>query len=300
MERMTQATKSKEKQPTTPIVRVNWSTLRHLAVSAKLLKWRVEHPQKDTPAMLQGRAIHCAILEPAEYPKRWVTAGACEGTTKAGSRCESQGSLVLADKWYCRVKGHAPAEAAVPAAGMEVLTLEDRAVVEYCAAAVRDHKVAARFLKDGLAEHELEWVDPATGVACRGRLDYLRPDQVVDLKSTREETVRGFTREVAQRLYYGQLAWYHDGAIAANRLTADAPMPVIVSVSTAEPFDVAVYRLSKTAYRAGQILYRDFISRYRDCQSAEYWPGIASSLLELDLPDWASGMNGSEYEGGGW
>jgi hypothetical protein len=280
--------------------RLNWSTLRHLAVSAKLLKWRVEHPQADTLDMRLGRAIHCAILEPLEYPKRWIVAGPCEATKKDGAACGSQGSLYLDGGWYCRVRGHGPEGAGPLPDGVEVLTEADVQTVKTCAAAVAEHKLATRTLTGGLPEHEIEWTEPETGIACRGRIDYLRPSQVVDLKSTIEETVRAFERTVANRMYHAQLAWYHDGAVHAGRLQPDAPLPVIVSVQKVEPYDVVVYQLSKHTYQAGQILYRDLLLRYRDCVAADHWPGIAPSMVELELPKWAPGMNGSEYEGGGW
>ena len=286
--------------PTKTITRLNWSTLKHLAVSAKLLKWRVEHPEAETPSMVLGSAIHCAILEPEEFPKRWIVATQCVGTVKStGAQCGSQGSIFAGDKWYCRVKGHAPDGAGPVPDGVHVIALDQLEIVKACAAGIAEHKAASRILKGGLAEHAIEWTDPELAIACRGRLDYLKTNQVIDLKSTIEETVRGFERAVAQRLYYGQLAWYHDGAIAAGRLQSDAKLPALVSVQTCEPYDVAVYRLSKTAYEAGQILYRDLLRKYRDCAAADFWPGIAPAERELELPMWAPGMNGSDY-GGEW
>lgn len=287
---------------TEKIVRLNWSTLRYLAVSPKLLKWRMEHPEPESPPMKLGSAIHCKILEPSEFDKRWVTAGPCVATKKDGQTCGSQGSLMFSGQWYCKVKGHAPygAFALDDEKDAQSISADERALVESCAASVLEHKVAAKLFTGGVPERGIEWTEPETGIACRGRLDYLRPNEVVDLKSTHEETVRGFTRHVVSRLYYAQLAWYHDGAIRAGKLQADAPLPVIVSVSTTEPYDVAAFRLTRNAYEAGQILYRDFLLKYRDCLAADYWPGIAPGMLELDLPDWAAGMNGSEYEGGGW
>lgn len=288
------------KTETATVTRLNWSTLRYLAVSPKLLKWRTTHPESDTPALRLGRAIHCAILEPSDFGKRWVVAGQCAATTKAGSQCASQGSLMWSGAWYCRIKGHAPEGSFGVEKDVEILERDQSALVESCAASVAGHRRAARMLTGGLAEHGIEWTHQETGIACRGRMDYLRPREVVDLKSTAEETTRGFIRAVTSRLYYAQLAWYHDGAIQAGKLQADAALPAIVSVQTVEPYDVAVYRLSKETYEAGQILYRDLLLKYRDCMAADCWPGIADGEVTLELPKWASGMNGSDYEVGGW
>ena len=285
---------------TATVTRLNWSTLKYLATSPKLLKWRTTHPQADTPALRLGRAIHCAILEPEAFQKRWVVAGQCAAKTKSGEPCKSQGSLCWAGEWYCKVKGHA-VEGAFPVTGeVEVIERDEETLVASCASAVAGHRVASKLLKGGLAEHGIEWTNAETGIACRGRLDYLRPSEVVDLKSTAEETVRGFTRVVTSRLYYAQLAWYHDGAIAAGKIQSDAKLPAIVAVQTVEPYDVVPYRLTRATYEAGQILYRDLLLKYRDCLSADVWPGIADGEIPLDLPNWAGGMNGSDYEGGNW
>lgn len=274
--------------------RLNWSTLRHLATSPKLLKWRLEHPQPETLALRLGRAIHCAILEPEAFGARWMSQGVCAALAKNGNVCSSTGSLYFEGKWYCRVRGHAPEGAGDPPAGVEVIPNDERALALLLAKSVKDHAVAAGALKDGKPETLLKWTDPESGILCRGRLDYLKAREVVDVKSSHADTIQSFVREFAGRLYHGQLAWYHDGAVAAGQIPADAPLPIVIHVSTTEPYDVAVYRLSKYTYQAGQILYRDLLRKYADCRAADWWPGFAPDLLELDLPDWARGMRGSE------
>ena len=275
-------------------VRLNWSTLRYLTTSAKLLRWRVEHPQPDTDALKLGRAIHCLLLEPEAVAARWTTQGQCAAETKGGGRCASTGSLYHSGEWYCRVRGHAPEGAGPAPEGVEVITAEGMELARICAEAVRAHGPAAALLSKGAAEQEIEWVHAETGIACRGRIDLLRPDGLVDLKSTRRGTLAEIRMDAARMHYYAQLAWYTDGCIAAGRLPADAPLPHLVAVSTVEPYDVAAMQLSRVAYEAGQILYRDLLLRYARCQAADMWPGIAPDIETLDLPPWAGGMNGSE------
>lgn len=270
--------------------RLNWSTLKFLAVSPALLRWRIEHPQPDSPALRLGRAIHCFVLTP-ELAAGWVAASSCAATTKAGAPCSADGSLYLDGKWYCRVRGHAPATAGPPPDGIEVLDGESLALARLCAQRVREHPVASRTLTGGAAEESLEWT--MDGVACRGRLDYLR-DYVVDLKSTRTETRREFAREVAQHLYHAQVAWYSDGAVAAGRLPSPAPTPRLISVSTAEPYDVAVYECGPEVIEAGRVVYRELLRRYAECLAAGWWPGHTPDLQWLDLPQWADGMRAAE------
>lgn len=280
--------------------RLNWSTLKHIAVSPKLLRWRADHPRPDTEALRLGRAIHCAILEPDQFAGRWVAAGQCAATTKAGGQCSSGGTIWHGGQWWCRVRGHAPEGTGLPPDGIEVIDREALELAKLCAINVHEHPIAAGILSGGHAEEALEWVDPETGTECRGRLDYLRPDGLADLKSTRHGTVREFSAECARNLYHGQLAWYHDGAIAAGRLPKDAPMPHIIAVSTSEPYDVAAFRVSDVTLDAGRILCRDLLAKYLRCRAADWWPGIAPDLETLEIPPWAPGMNGSEELGGDW
>jgi hypothetical protein len=276
------------------IERMNWSTLRYLAVSPKYMKHRVEHPRPDTDALKLGRAVHCLVLEPKAFESRWVSQGQCAATKKGGDRCSSTGSLYLEGDWFCKVKGHAPTGAGAPPEGIEVISADGMELAKACAQAVHRHPVAQDLLDVGKAEESMEWTHKETGIACRGRVDFLRSDCLVDLKVTRRETVRDIKRDVAAYRFHSQLAWYHDGAIAAGKLKKDAERPYLIAVSNAEPYDVAVFRMPLVTYQAGEIDYRDLLIKYRDCLAADVWPGIAPDLLELDLPPWSPGMQGSE------
>lgn len=276
-----------------PALRMNWSSLKHIAISPALFKWRVEQPQEDTAALKFGRALHCLILEPTQFDRRWVVAAPCTAIKKSGEICGSTGSLYMAGAWFCKVRGHAPDGAGDPPEGIESITPDQREIARFCAARIAAHAVASETLSDGRTEEALEWTDQFTGIACKGRLDFLR-HRVVDLKTSCMETSREFLNDAASRLYHGQIAWYHDGAIAAGRLPDDAPRPRIVAVSNVEPYDVAVYEFDETSLEAGRIVYRDLLRRYIECDAADWWPGHSPDLLPFELPPWAEGMRAAE------
>ena len=272
---------------------LNWSTLKCLAVSPKFLKWRLEHPRVDTPALRLGRAIDCAILEPEEFGKRWVVATVCQATTKAGKPCENGGALMHEGAWYCRVKGHAPEGSAEPA-DIEVLSQEDFDLATSCASAVGEHSVASNLLDGSAVQQTLEWTDPC-GIRCRGRLDAISTGNVVvDLKSTRVDTPGSFQRrECPAFLYHGQVAWYHDGAIRAGRIPEDAPPPRLITVSTGEMPDVSVFVVGPPDLDAGRNVYMGLLRQYQECEAADWWPGHSPDERVLELPPWAPGMEGS-------
>lgn len=266
--------------------RLNWSTLKLLATSPKLLHWRSIHKREDTPALALGRAIHCAVLEGKEtFSLRWLVQGQCSATVKStGKRCENGGIYRKGAKWYCGVKGHAPDGAKTPAG--EVLSKEQLEVVTHVKRSVRAHPVADKMLSGGNSEVEIQWEDPDTGILCRGRVDYLT-HTVPDLKTTRHTDLREMVNEATRLLYYGQLAWYFDGAIQAGLITPDAPNPSIVFASTAEPYDVAPLTLSDETLEAGRTLKRSLLMRYSECVITEMWPGICPDGGVFELPHWA-------------
>ena len=261
------------------------------------MKWRIDHPQEDTPALKLGRALHSALLEPETFEKVWVVSSACAATKKSGEPCSAAGSLYLDGAWYCKVKGHAPAGAGDLPEGIESIDAKERELAKVCAQRIGEHRIASDTLRGGKAEEALEWTDEETGIACRGRLDWLRPDYVVDVKTTRTETPREFVQDAARMRYHGQLAWYHFGAIAAGRLAVDAPPPRIVAVSTSEPYDVAVYEFVPAALEAGRLCFRELLDRYIECQAADWWPGHSPDLQAFDLPNWADGGAAVEMRG---
>lgn len=258
---------------------VNWSSLVHLATSAKLLEWRRTHPREETAALRVGSALHCAILEPERFSVAYIPRPDLgDGRTKAGK--------------IRRAQWNAERPTAV------VLDADEYELVARCAESARAHPAVRDALRGGCAEETLTWVDEETGLRCKGRLDYLTPMSVLDLKSTRAETVDGFGREIAGRLYHGQLAFYLDGAIAARRVPDLASQAMIIGLQTVEPYDVIPARLGSEWLERGRSLYRSLLRRYADCQAAGWWPGIAPGVVDLQVPPWASG--GDDNEQGDW
>ena len=243
---------------------VNFSTLKYLATSPLLYRWMIDHPAARKPAYVIGGAIHCAVLEPGQFDSRYAV---FDGTRRGKAW----------DEWQLENPGK------------ESLKPNELASIQAAAKAVHGHRVAAGVLLGGRVEEPVTWIDSATGLACKGRIDYIRPDCVVDLKSARDVAPRRFARAAAEYLYHGQLAWYHDGAIAAGKVPANAQPPYCVAVQSDEPYDVAVYQINLIDLDVGRQLCRDLLRKLVECAAADYWPGVAPDLLALDLPAWAPG-----------
>uniref|UniRef100_A0A6M3J3Y5 Putative exodeoxyribonuclease 8 PDDEXK-like domain-containing protein n=1 Tax=viral metagenome TaxID=1070528 RepID=A0A6M3J3Y5_9ZZZZ len=247
---------------------VRFSDLCRMATSPLHFAARADgDAQTDTPAMAMGRAIHCAVLEPDAFARQYTRRPEefHDGRSKA------------AKEW----------KAETEASGRIVLGSSDWHRVERCARAVHSDPIACRYLRAGQAEQVLRWEQP-DGRKCKARLDWVGTAAdgtavVVDLKTTRTQSLRQFAASAANYHYHAQLAWYLDGLAAEHGATAR-----IITVSTLAPYDVVVYRLPPDVLAHGQDLIAEWLRDLEACEQSDTWPGIAEGVeRDLTLPTWA-------------
>lgn len=159
------------------------------------------------------------------------------------------------------------------------------------AEAVKRHPSASILFDKGRPEVSLFWIDPATGVKCRARLDWL-PDKVggrrlivPDLKTAESAAPSEFARAAANFGYYGQQRHYSDG-IAALGLDAN-PAFLFVAVEKKAPHLVSV---DQFAEREDLRLARRTVEHcrrlYAECIADDRWPGYGDGVHDLSLPSW--------------
>lgn len=255
---------------------INWSAAKDLDISPRLFAHRRKHPRPDTDALFFGRAFHCALLEPDRFPDEYVIAPdfgdlrAVEGRT---TKEEGKANKTARNEWLAAN------------AGKTALDADDGDRIAHMVASIRGHRAAMSAIV-GATEETIRWTDAATGLACKARLDTFRAVGVTDLKTCLDPSPRGFGAAAGRYLYHGQIAFYHDGVIAAGRCVAP-DLPLIVAIQNCEPWDVAVYRVDHEALEAGRALYRRLLKRFAECTAADWWPGCAPEIVPLRLPEWA-------------
>lgn len=240
---------------------VNWSRLKAGRTSALHLKHRMEEPPEDTTAMALGRAAHAAVFEPRVFATQYVC---FPGERRAGKA------------WDLFCEEHPE---------QTILKADEFVAAIHIAAAVRGHPVAGPLLEPpGEAEKVITWTDEATGLACKGRLDWYRAELLCDLKTTQRIGPRDFAATMARMGYHGQMAWYRAGLVA-NGLPA--PVPRLIAVEAGPPHDVAVYRLSDDALFAGEQDCAELLRMLAAGRFSGQWPGQALEEQEIELPAWA-------------
>ncbi|TQF07543.1 hypothetical protein E6W39_24435 [Kitasatospora acidiphila] len=174
--------------------------------------------------------------------------------------------------------------------------------VHRMAAAIRQHPVAsALFSEDsGRPEQSLFWVDQATGVWRRARLDWLPTLGhgrliIPDYKSCVSAAPESIAKSVLNYGYHQQDPWYVD-AVRALGLGDDSTTFVFVFQEKTPPYLVNVVQLDQATRRIGRQRNRKALSIYRECLASDHWPGYSDQVEIVSLPAWAQDRQMQEIQ----
>lgn len=239
---------------------VNWSSLKHLVKSPRHYQHHRQQPPEDTASMMAGRAAHTAILEPDRFPLDYAV---FTGPRRSGA------------DWETFREAHAGRTILKVSEYQEALAIRD---------AVRGHKAASKLLAGGEPERTITWTDPESGVQCKGRVDYLRPDGFVDLKTSANLDPRRFALTAHDLGYHLQLAFYARGLRALG--VAD-PKVWLVAVESSGPHDVAPLFVDPGVITEGDAKLTELLALLVDCQKRDKWPGRYPDESTFFLPGFA-------------
>lgn len=234
--------------------------------------------RKATPAMELGVAIHSAILEPDKFVELYC--------------CEPIGApkRPTARQWEAKKPSPETLEAIefwdnfeTVNQGREVLSVSDWVTCQMVKDAVSKHPAGRMLLEVGDPEVVLVWRDPVEGVLCKGRVDWLTPGAIVDFKSTQDAGPEAFSKQVANRGWDVQAAWYAD---AYKTLTGEEVTFVFGAVEKTKPFACGFYYAGPDMLEVGRRTYRERLRKFAECKRNQYWPGYPEELTELKLPSW--------------
>lgn len=258
----------------------------------------IDHESESSDSMDLGTAVHAAVLEPDQFEKDYalpfelppgalvtldqIKARLVElGGKPARSRDETIDRLLAVDP-------QAPVIEVLQerhARGRAMLDSPTWNKVRRMRDALFAHEDAGPLLSaPGLAEASAYWIDPETGVLCR-----CRPDKVLtgtgilaDLKTTRDASLKEFSRSAGKLRYWVQDPFYRDGWEAAGGEPIDTFL--FITVESTRPHAVAVYELPRKDLIKGRREYRRLLRIYANCRAANHWPGYPSGIQALDIP----------------
>ena len=231
---------------------------------------------EPTPSMRLGTALHTHVLELSKWDDQIAVAPSdINRRTKEGR-----------EQW-------AAFEAA--AKRKTVITADDAEQVMAMGRAIMRHPAAAMLLGvPGKAETTHMWTDAATGLECKCRPDWLTDDGsiVVDLKTTKDASPRGFKQSVANYRYHVQAAWYLHGLEQATGKRPD--QFIFICVESTAPYAVAVYAADVEMIERGHDQAMRDLAKLAVCRAADHWPSYSDQIEIISLPGWMTGATGQQ------
>ena len=210
-------------------------------------------PTKESDCLILGRATHCLVLEPQSFCDQFAQ---FEGgkRTKAGK--EEYAALVTS--------------------GKSVISLKLLEQAENVAAAIRNHPTASKLL-DG-CETEVEVFGELEGVKTKSRLDAIKKNVIIDLKTCEDASPKGFQRSIEKYHYDLQAAFYTDAANAKSF--------VFIAVEKTAPYCIGIYFASESLLENGRRKYRKALETYKTCLETGDWYGYETNITEIDVSSW--------------
>lgn len=258
---------------------LNWSQMKALHTNCPaVFKWNIENPQPPTPAMNAGTALHYLCLEPDEFDKH-VAVGGPLNSKGVEYGPTSQKYKNWAEEQLPRI--------AITTAQRETCTMQEQAL--------RDDPRARELMWDSPGRNELVLEGEIEGVKCKGLADRVieafEGNILVDLKTTSVPLdPPSLDREIANRLYHGQMGLYAELARQTG-ICIDAVM--LVFSPSKEPFFPSIWKMNRPTLDYGLETVVKCVKIYRECDKAGVWPGYSSvKLEERGLPMWAMPQEG--------
>lgn len=251
---------------------INKSGLDNLAIAPEYYQWHKNTQQIDTQAFAMGHAFHALVLEPETFADKYVPAAFEDFRTKEAKAWRDQ--QIADGRTILRTKSDDPLRK--PSEWDTVHRMRD---------ALAKNQIAMTLIEDVQAELTCLWMNRETARLCKCRLDAYNPAHrlIVDIKTTVDATMSGFSRSVHDYRYDVQDAWYTDGARAAG---LDIGGFVFVVIQKTPPFLNACYALPPDWRRIGRTKYRHDLEIYDECKRSNEWPGLPP-LRDLELPGYA-------------
>lgn len=209
------------------------------------LEHHYKHGSEDKEAYAFGRAFHTLILEPMEFNKRY---------------------FIFDDRQICKEIGGARPTSTnkykewkenliIENQGKEIISLEDMNVLEKMEEKLYSIPQIASLFSG--TKKEVIYQGEINGVKCKGKLDLVKPNQmVIDLKTTsKAPTPEQFAKEFRNYDYDRQMAFY-------SKL-ANVPDACIIAIQKSAPYTVGIYMLSKESIDNGIAKYMYALDMYK-------------------------------------
>lgn len=259
--------------------------------------WKDNPKEKDTPALLMGRAAHKYVLETYDFYNEFEVAKDFKYGTKADKEetqkfiCQKAIELGRGDEWDSFIVTNPKKEDVVAfyrslVADKDIITQEQFEQID----AMRTAAYATPFVSKLLSgEKELSFwgVDEETGLEIKARPDCITEwngkNILIDYKTAQDVENTKFCRDSIKFGYDLQLAFYLD--ILRQNTGKDYTVVIIAQEKTA-PYVTNVFQLSENYLEGGRELYKEMLRVYKNCEETGNWYGyMRDGISVLGEPD---------------
>ncbi|EKS5983663.1 PD-(D/E)XK nuclease-like domain-containing protein [Salmonella enterica] len=250
---------------------VSKSQLDDIAVCPAFYQWRKSAPvdTEKTKALDMGTALHCRLLEPDEFKKRFIIAPEFNRRTTAGKE-EEKAFLESCEN-----------------SGITVMTSEEGRKLELMYGSVMAHPGCRALLEaEGKTESSIYWTDTETGELCRIRPDKFLTNSPLILDVKKVADMSRFARHVEEFRYHVQAAMYCEGWKAYSGETPRFAFLAVSESIDCGKYPVHLYILEDEHHDIGYSLFRRDLNTYHKCKSSNKW-GWGFEIIER--PYWARG-----------
>jgi len=177
---------------------INWPCFHKSMVGPALrstahLKHYIDSEKHSSKVMDFGSLVDCLILEAGIFGTKFIEIPA-EGEDAKGNPKPWSNQLKFCKAWTAEQKEKGLTPYSVADYDKAIFMLK---IIDY-------HKTAGAWLADGEKQVAIVWKDSETGILCKSRIDNLRDDRIIDLKTTGNASPSEFKRTCNNFLYHVQ------------------------------------------------------------------------------------------------
>lgn len=222
---------------------------------------------EQTKALINGDAIHKAVLEPELFKQEFVFSKKFDGRTKAGKEAKSKFKLENM--------------------GKKILEEDQKDMIDGIVKAINNAKCKTsdgieypltNMFKDGIVEASIFGEDDGVNLRCRPDIFLEKKGICIDLKTTKDCNPESFAKDVAKYGYHLQAYMY--SKMLSNLYDIDFRF-LFVAVEKVEPFDIAVYELSPIDLELAETIYMKGLRLYKVMKEVNFEPKIEIGTLIL-------------------
>jgi len=258
---------------------ISASGLKKIKISPLHFK---EQQTKETEALLFGSAYHTYILEPDLFEKEYFIFDPLKRPEPDKTFASNANK-----EWKNNIYLQYP----------HVIDADDFKTIKAMKDRLFRHTYTKHLLTKGIAEssHYYEIDTKYAGkVNVKIRPDYLKPKKriIIDLKTTNDASLDGFTKNAAKYDYHIQASLYAD---LMEQEEGDK-MPwsfIFVAQEKTKPYAFNLFEASSQFISQGRYEYEMLLILYKQCIDNDKWPGYQVyienrfGINQLSLPIWA-------------